>query len=519
MSPPHILTETTKVAIADKDSYGQILKSSALIGASSAITIAIGIVRTKAMAVFLGPAGFGLMGVYGSIVDLAQSIAGMGINSSGVRQIAAATGSGDTNRIAQTVAVLRKMSVALGIVGAVLLGALSWQVSNITFGTHERAAAVAFLSLAVLFRLVSAGQGALLQGMRHISDLAKMNVFGAVSGTVASIVFVYFWQEDGVVLALVAIAAMSVVTSWWYSRNVRIQTPVMTAAEMREETAALLKLGFAFMASGILIMGAAYAVRMMVIRLVSLEAAGYYQAAWTLGGLYVGFILQAMGADFYPRLTAAAHDHESCNRLVNEQTQISLLLAGPGVLATLVFAPLATSFFYTAEFHVAGDVLRWICLGMALRVISWPMGFIIVAKGEQSIFFWVELAWTVVNVGFSWLCIQSFGLTGAGIAFFGSYVFHGVLIYSIVTHLTGFRWSAANNQIGMFFLSSIAVGFCGVYVLPAFAVIVVGAFAVALSSMYSLWVIVTIVPIAQMPQLLVKLLGRFGVGRTLKESA
>jgi PST family polysaccharide transporter len=25
-------------------------------------------------------------------------------------------------------------------------------------------------------------------------------------------------------------------------------------------------------------------------------------------------------------------------------------------------------------------VLRWPCLGMALRVISWPMGFIIIAK-------------------------------------------------------------------------------------------------------------------------------------------
>ena len=43
-------------------SYGQILKSSAWIGGSSVLTIGIGVVRTKAMAVMLGPAGFGLMG-------------------------------------------------------------------------------------------------------------------------------------------------------------------------------------------------------------------------------------------------------------------------------------------------------------------------------------------------------------------------------------------------------------------------------------------------------------------------
>ncbi len=500
------MTQTTKVATADKESYDQILKSSALIGGSSAINIAIGIIRTKAMAVLLGPAGFGLMGIYSSIIDLAQSIAGMGINSSGVRQIAAANGSEDTNRIARTVFILRRASIVLGIVGAVLLAALSWQISDLTFGSNDRAAAVALLALAVLFRSVSAGQGAVLQGMRHISDLAKMNVFGAIFGASACIIFVYVFHEEGVVFALVSIAAMSVLTSWWYSRKVQIQPPVMTTSEIKKETAALLKLGFAFMASGLLMMGAAYVVRLMVIRLVSLEAAGYYQAAWTLGGLYVGFILQAMGADFYPRLAAAAHDHALCNRLVNEQTQVSLLLAGPGVLATLVFAPLVTSVFYTAEFHVAVDVLRWICLGIALRVISWPMGFIIVAKDARNIFILAELAWTVVNLGLSWLCIKSFGLTGAGIAFFGSYVFHIMLIYPIVRYLSRFRWSAANHHIGLRFLSSIAAVFCGLYILPPLVATSLGALVVLLSGVHSLRALHKLLPLDQVPSPLGRLL-------------
>ena len=103
---------------------------------------------------------------------------------------------------------------------------------------------------------------------------------------------------------------------------------------------------------------------------------GLYQSAWTLGGLYIGFILDAMGADFYPRLTAVATDDRECTRLVNEQTEIGLLLAGPGVLGTLTFAPLVMTLFYTAEFSGAVEPLRWICLGMAalrgLRSLRWP---------------------------------------------------------------------------------------------------------------------------------------------------
>ena len=105
--------------MTEKHTYGQILKSSALIGGSSLFNIAIGIIRTKAMAMLLGPSGVGLMGLYGSITELTISIAGMGINSSGVRQIAEAVGSGDTERIARTATVLRRISILLGVLGAV----------------------------------------------------------------------------------------------------------------------------------------------------------------------------------------------------------------------------------------------------------------------------------------------------------------------------------------------------------------------------------------------------------------
>jgi PST family polysaccharide transporter len=494
------MPQKAEVATDENHTYGQILKSSALIGGSSVINIAIGIVRTKAMAMLLGPAGFGLMGVYGSIANLAQSIAGMGINSSGVRQIAEAVGSGETERIARTAVVLRRTSVFLGILGAVLLVAFSRQVSTLTFGDDQHAAAVALLSLAVFFSLVSAGQGALIQGMRRIADLARMGVLGTFFGLVISIPLVYFLREKGVVPSLIGVAAMTIITSWWYSRKIQIAPPAMTASQVRHEAASLLKLGFAFMASGFLTLGAAYAVRTMVLRMAGLEAAGYYQAAWTLGGLYVGFILQAMGADFYPRLTGVAADNAECNRLVNEQAQISLLLAGPGVIATLTFASVVIALFYSAKFGAAVEVLRWICLGTTLQVITWPMGFIIVAKGEQNIFFWAELAWTVVNVGFSWMCVRSFGLNGAGIAFFASYVFHWLLIYPIVRRLSGFRWSAANRQTGMVFLSLIAVVFCGFYLFPFWYSIAIGVSAAILSGVYSLRVLINLISLDRVPR-------------------
>jgi antigen flippase len=503
-------------APSGKGTYGQILKSSALVGGSSVLNIAIGIVRTKVMAVLLGPAGFGLFGLYGSIVTLTQTLAGMGVNSSGVRQIAESASSGDVRRIARTTIVLRRTSILLGLLGAIVLIVFSHQVSTITFGTNQHAAAVSVLSIALFFTLVSAGQGALIQGMRRISEFAKMGVLGALSGTVISIPLVYFYRDRGVVPSLVAVAAMTALSSWWFSRKIRIEATPMTTSDVMQEASGLLKLGFAFMSSGLMTTGVAYVVRITVLRKIGFEATGLYQSAWTLGGLYVGFILQAMAADFYPRLTASAKDDVTCNRLVNEQAQVGLLLAGPGVIATLTFAPLVIALFYSAKFNAAVGILRWICLGTILQVITWPIGFIIVAKAKQTLFIICELAWTIVSLGLAWLCVTYFGLDGVGIAFFGSYIFHGFLIYLVVGRLSGFRWSKENERAALLFFSVIGLVFGGFYVLPFTVAVCVGTVAVILTGIHSIRVLANLVSLDQIPYPLRRLIMGFGLGPRLR---
>lgn len=441
----------------------------------------------------LGPAGVGLLGLYGAISDLTRSVAGMGLNSSGVRQIAEAVGTGDGARIARTVTVLRRLSLVLGTLGAALLVICSSYASAVTFGSSTRAGAIALLSLAVLFTLLSDGQAALIQGLRRIPDLARMRIWGALGGGVTGVVLVYFLRADGVVPAIVAAAAVSLVASWWYARTVSVSPPRLSLGAVVQDTTALLRIGSAFMASALMMTGVAYFVRLAVLRQLGYDAAGLYQSAWTLAGIYAGFILQAMGADFYPRLTAVASNHAACNQMVNEQALVSLLLAGPGVLATLTFAPTVMALFYSAEFVAAAEVLRWICLGITLRIVIWPIGYIILARGAAKLFFITELVWTVVHVVLVHIGLDAFGLAGAGIAFFGSYVVHGCLVYAIVRKLTGFRWSEENKKAGTLFLLSTGMVFCGFHVLGPVAGATLGTLACAASSYLSLRAILGLV--------------------------
>jgi antigen flippase len=485
--------------VGGSDSYRQILKSTAIIGGSSLVNIGFAVVRNKAIAVLLGPQGVGLMGLYNSIVDLTQTLAGLGIQQAGVRQIAEGVGTCDGARVARTAMALRRTSVALGVAGALLLGLGSVQIADFTFGDNHHVVSVALLSIAVLFRLISAGQVALVQGTRRVADLARISINGAFFSTVISIPMVYWLGTDGIAPALVAMAAASVLTSWWYSRKIDIVSKPMSLPEMSHEAASLLKLGLVFMASAFLTVGSSYAVRLIVLQADGIVAAGLYQAAWALGGLYAGFILQAMGTDFYPRLTAVSSDNEACNRLVNEQAQTSMLLAGPGVIGTLTVAPLIISLFYTPDFYSAVNLLRWICLGMMLRVVAWPMGFVILAKGARKMFFWTEIAATVVHVGTAWLLVPWLGVIGSGMAFFTLYVWHAILVYWLVRGLSGFRLSRTNAVLGVVFLPIVAIVFAATQILTAWQSLAVGGAGTILAGLFSLHMLLKLVPRSTLP--------------------
>jgi len=438
----------------DGGSYRQILKSATLVGGSSVINILLGIIRTKAMALLLGPVGVGLIGTYYSITEMVRAVASMGINDSGVRQISQAVATADELRVARTVITLRRVALVLGAAGALALLLFSGPICRMTFGNTDRIWPLAILSVTILFAAVSGGQATLIQGMRRIGDLAKMTVLGGLYGTVFSIPIVYFLGERGIVPFLVSVSAMSMLTSWWYARGIRIAGVRIRWAETWTEASALLRLGFVFLASGVMSAAVAYLVRAILMHRVGLEAVGLYQAASTLSGLYIDFILTAMGRDFYPRLTAAAQDDAACNRLVNEQTEVGLLLAAPGILATLSFTPLVLGMFYTSKFGPAAEVLRWMALGLLLRVASWPMLILLPARGESKWFFAIQFAANVVHLSLIYFGISYWGLVGTGMATVGLYLFYCCATFMILRRLSGFALSAANMRLGALILST-----------------------------------------------------------------
>lgn len=495
-------------------SYGQILKSTTLVGGSQVINILLGIIRTKFMAVLLGPAGIGLMGLYSAVTGTVGAMTGMGIGSSGVRQIAEVAGTGDELKIARTIITIRKAALILGVLGMLLTIIFCGPLSQLTFGNTEYAWPIALLSVTIFLGAVSGGQIALVQGMRRIADLASLSVLGGIFGTVVSIPLIILWGKEGIVPFLITVSAMTILTSWWYARKIPVARIIIGWRETFREAKGLLALGLVFMASSLMGAAVMYLTRVLVVRQIGMDGVGLYQAATTLSSLYIGVILSAMGMDFYPRLTSLAEDNEACNRMVNEQTEVGLLIAAPGILATLAFAPLIIQIFYSASFSPAYEVLRWQILGIFLRVVSWPIGFVLLAKGRGKIFFWTELTANAVHVALVWIGVAYFGLKGTGIAFFTLYIFYTVMILAVVHHLSSFHWTATSLRL----IGITSVGVSVAFLLPRFTAqnvgLIFGGLLTLISTIYSLRALYRLVGPEWIIDLRGKLKARLGWSKT-----
>jgi len=487
------------------------LKSTALVGGSQVVVTLISIIRIKFVAILLGPSGIGLMGMYQSATSMIATLTGLGVGTSGVRQIAAASAKDDNTRITRSIVALRRTSLILAVIGMLFTIILSEPLSQITFGNSSHATAFAFLSVTLFFGAITSGQMALLQGKRQIANIAAISIFGAILGTVFSIPIIYTWNEAGIVPLIICISLFSILPSWWYARKISLQPLEMSWQDVWQESQLLLSLGFVFMVSSFVASVVTFLTRIIVIQEIGIDSVGLYIASVTLSSIYTGMIIKAMSMDFYPRLTGIVEDNHACNRMINEQTEVGILMALPGILATLTFAPEVLHLFYSAEFAAASDLVRWMIFGVFVKVMSFPLGYYVVARGLGRTFFWLEIGYSSIHIIMIWFGVLYFGLIGVGIAYSSMYFLSLIINYLVVRRISGFRWMTANTRIVSIAIVCLGVILMTINFLPSGTALILNTFLTITVSYYCLKKLNDLIRPEWFTNFITKLKGRFRI--------
>lgn len=446
----------------EQESKKQILKSTGILGSAQLFIVLIGVVRVKVLAVLLGATGVGIAGLYQTTIDMVRTATGLGINYSAVKDIAASAASNDEKKVAATIVVLRKWMWATGLLGMLVAIVFSRQLSQMAFGDTSHSVGITILSVSLLLSAVASGQSALLQGLRKIGAMAKANVLGAALGLLGAVVIFYIWGLQGIVPALLVTYISTLVINWYFSRQIKTVPVQLSPAEVFQKGKGMVTLGFFMIIASLFGTGTMYLVRSFVSQQGGLESVGHFVAAWTISSMYISAIFGAMGADFFPRLSGMHHDGVAITKLVNEQTEVAILITAPIIIGMVSFIDVVVRIFYSKDFGPTAGILDWQLTGDFFKVLAWPMGFIMLVKGKGKLFIATEICWNLLfclGVYFGW---KFYGIQVTGIAFLIAYLLYVVILYVLARNMVQFTWSVKVRNFILLFLPLLSLSFLNV---------------------------------------------------------
>jgi PST family polysaccharide transporter len=425
-------------------SYKSTVKTTGVIAVVQVIQIVFGLIRNKVVAIVAGANGFGIWSLYNTYIEMISSFSSLGIDQSGVRQIARHS---DEKMIGKCIWIFRRFLLILSLVATVFSILFSKQISVSLFGTDDYFIGIIIVSFVILCTGISKGQKAILNGLRDIKGLSISQIIGAVAGAIVCVTLVLWLKEDGIPFYLLAVSVVAVLSTWWFVRKLKIKTLRPAQKEIKGELVQLIKLGLGFSGASIIASVMTYFSRIYLAAHYDYSMAGIYQASFVLANTYTGTILTAMGVDFMPRIMKLTNDYKMLNKISNEQIELGSLISSIGIVAVIIFSPLILQLLYSQEFVVCTNIIRWQILGVSLRVVAFPFSYIIMAQNKPKIYVIVQAIFWITDYLLLVMFSSLFGFEGLGINYFFAYLLYLVMTFVVCSKICRFRFSRLSVKI------------------------------------------------------------------------
>ena len=464
------------------------MKAMGLFGGVQVMGILCSIVRTKLVALWIGPVGIGLFGLFNNALEMISTGTNLGIRSSSVRDISQAHDSTTPGLVAKMVAVVRKWSLWLGLFGALVSLMLAPLLSELTFGDQSHLWGFVALSVAVLLGAITNGEYAVLQGSARLKRLASVTLWGTLTGLAVSIPLFYLLRERSILPSILAYA-MALAAFAWLFRNKEYAKPQLSRRETFDMGKGFVKLGIFMTLGNFASILASYAFNAWLNMNAGTEAVGFYQAGYTLINKYTGLILTALGMEYYPRLSKVANSRLRLRAFVSQEINVAIAVMAPVVALFILLRELVVWILYTPEFNVILAFVSWGMIGTVLRTLSWCLAFTILAKGDGKTYLWTEVASAVINLVLNIVFYRWWGLTGLGIAFLVSYLLYTAIV--AVVYFKMYRLSVSRgclvNLLWTLAVASVVMWAMEHDVLAVAIALTVVSIAIAWRQLVALW--------------------------------
>ncbi|MFD2564602.1 oligosaccharide flippase family protein [Aquimarina rubra] len=436
-------------------SHKTILKTLTLFGSTHVFNMLLNVLTVKFTAIFLGASGLGVLGLIKNTLEIIRSISSFGLNLVAVREISSIDSNDNHDKI-ETLYVIRKIAFYTGLFGAVLSIILSGVLSKWTFESSNNY--IWFIGLSGYYIIVNmiTYRESILQGYRLMRKIVIVNMISSAFIALITVLLYFLLGINGIVPVIVLGSFIKWMISWYYTRTFTTGTFKMERKVLWKKMKPLLSLGLLLSINVILGKLCSYVIKVYLNTTEDSSVLGYYEAGIIILISYLGIIFSTMTIDFYPRLTAIKEDHNALRKFVNNQIEIAVLIVTPAILLFYWLDEWLIQILYTKDLLQVVEILKIGLLSVLIRAVIWPLGFVLLAKGDRKYYFFSEVLGDFLNVVVTVVFYEHYGLLGIGAALGLNYLIYGVIVYFYIHKQYKFNMiSSARTVIVSFILGGL----------------------------------------------------------------
>lgn len=408
-------------------SYSHILKYTGVFGGVQGLNIIVSLVRTKLIALLLGPSGMGLASLFNTTVGFVSQATNFGIPMSAVKHLSVLYKEQDEAQLAHYIKIIRAWSLATALLGMLVCVVIGPFLSSHTFAWGDHTWHFILLSPAVGLMAITGGETAILKSVRRLQALAVVQVYAILATLVVAIPAYYFFGQAAIVPVIVLLALISMLLTVRFSYKL-YPLQLSGARGMMGEGMNMIRLGVAFVIAGVMGSGAEMLIRSYLNVHGDLDAVGLYNAGFMLTITYAGVVFSSMEPDYFPRLSSQCREVSSQNQTVNRQIEVSLLLVSPMLAALIIGLPILIPLLFSSEFLPVVAMAQVAVFSMYIKAVSLPISYLTLAKGDSLAYMILEAIYDIVLVVLIMVGYRYWGLFGTGMALSLSYLLDILLV-------------------------------------------------------------------------------------------
>ncbi len=406
-----------------------LIKTSLLSLISTVVRVITGFVVIKVVSVYIGPTGLALVAQVQNFIGIISSISTGGVGTAVVKYTAEFRNDEKEKRKIWSNAL--KLSLLITVPVALLVALFSKHLSIFLLGSSEYWFVFVIFSLTSVFFAINSILLSILNGEGKIKLLTLLNIIGSILGLIVSVFLVVNFKIKGALVSLMIsqFFIFFIIVGFIVKHNL-VKANMFFEKLDKQNIKRLFNFSLMMLIANIGNMLVLIILRNYIGNNLGWDAAGYWQGVWKISETYLMIITTTLSIYYLPKLSSINNKEELKKEIIYGYKVIMPIVI---FLALLIYLlrDFIIKVIFTGQFAPMSELFLFQLLGDVMKIASWLLGFVILAKAMTKIFIIKEITFQALFLILGYIFVKNFGLIGITQAFFVLYIIYLPIVFYI----------------------------------------------------------------------------------------